>query len=82
MGARCSSTFGTWKTSSAYGTNRSSPSSQITTGVALCALNMAVSLTMSPMTVGRAPAAQTMIRGSEDRSMCFLSSTKSEEMVL
>ena len=33
-------------------------------------------------TVAREPAAQTMIRGSEERSMCFLSSMKSEESVL
>jgi hypothetical protein len=54
----------------------------MTTGAALWALKMAVSLMMSPMTVPLDPAAQTMISGSEERSICFLSSTKSEEMVL
>jgi hypothetical protein len=47
----------------------------MTMGVALWAWKMAVSLMMSPMTVLALPAAQTMISGSDDRSMCFLSST-------
>ena len=51
-------------------------------GKALWALKMAVSLIMSPITVLLVPAAQIMISGSDDRSICFLSSTKSDEIVL
>ncbi len=41
----------------------------------LVGMEIAVSLTISLRTLSLVPAAQTMISGSEDRSMCFLSST-------
>ena len=61
---------------------RSSPSSAMTIGVALWARKIATSLPTSSAVLPARPAAQTRISGSDDRSMCFLSSMTSQAIDL
>ena len=75
------STSGTVMVSSAS-TNSSAPSVAITTGAALCARKIETSLLTSDAVEPRNPAAQTKMNGSEDRSMCFLSSVTSQAIAL
>ena len=56
---------------------RRSPSSAITIGAALWARKIATSLATSSAVEPVKPAAHTKISGSDDRSMCFLSSVLS-----
>ncbi|OPZ32090.1 MAG: hypothetical protein BWY99_02848 [Synergistetes bacterium ADurb.BinA166] len=74
--------LGTWITDSAMRSNRRSPSSAMTATLEAWALKMATSLATSSSTMSGLPAAHTRIRGSDERSICFLSSMMSEEMVL
>ena len=57
-----------------------SPSVATTIGAALWAPKIATSLATSSALAPARPAAQTRIIGSEDRSMCFLSSVPSQAM--
>ena len=61
---------------------RSSPSSAMTIGVALWARKIATSLPTSSAVLPASPAAHTRISGSDDRSMCFLSSMTSQAIDL
>ena len=61
---------------------RSSPSVAMTIGVALCARKIATSLATSSAVEPVSPAAQTRMSGSDDRSMCFLSSVESQAIDL
>ena len=61
---------------------RSSPSVAMTTGAALWARKIATSLATSSAVEPIRPAAHTRISGSEDRSMCFLSSVTSQAIDL
>ena len=58
------------------------PSVAMTMGAALWARKMAISLPTSSAVGPASPAAHTRMRGSEDRSMCFLSSVASQEIDL
>ncbi len=74
-------TSGTPSTSRAA-PKRCSPSVAITMGAALWALKIATSLATSSTVEPTSPAAHTRIRGSDERSMCFLSSVTSQAMAL
>ena len=74
-------TSGTAITSSAA-ENRFSPSVAITIGAALWARKIATSLATSSAFEPTSPAAQTRIIGSDERSMCFLSSVTSQAIDL
>ena len=54
----------------------------MTIGVALWARKIATSLPTSSAVLPASPAAQTRISGSDDRSMCFLSSVTSQAIDL
>ncbi len=73
--------LGTEITSSASG-NLLGEASVITIGEALCARNIATSLAISSTIELLIPLAQTRIIGSEERSICFLSSITSEAIDL
>ena len=59
-----------------------SPSVAITMGAALWARKIATSLATSSALLPDRPAAHTRIIGSDERSMCFLSSVTSQAMDL
>ncbi len=61
---------------------RVSPSLATTIGVALWARKIATSLATSSAFEPDSPAAHTRIKGSDDRSMCFLSSVESQAIDL
>ncbi len=63
-------------------TKSSAPSVAITTGAALWARKIDTSLLTSDAVEPRNPAAHTKMNGSEDRSMCFLSSVTSQAIAL
>ena len=67
---------------SAAASKRASVPLVITMGAALWARKMATSLATSSAVESNSPAAHTRISGSEDRSMCFLSSVVSQAMDL
>ena len=69
-------------TTAAAASKRVSPSVAITIGTALCALKIATSFATSAAVPSESPAAHTIIIGSHERSMCFLSSVMSHEMDL
>ena len=58
------------------------PSEAITIGAALWARKIATSLATSSAVDPNRPAAHTRIMGSDDRSMCFLSSVASQAIDL
>jgi hypothetical protein len=60
--------------------NRSSPSVAMTIGTPLCEAKISTSLAMSSPAEPVMPAAHTNVRGSADRSMCFLSDDSSHEI--
>ena len=62
--------------------NRASAPLVITIGTALWARKMATSLATSSAVESNSPAAHTKISGSDDKSMCFLSSVVSQAMDL
>ena len=61
---------------------RSSPSLAMTIGVALWARKIATSFATSSAFEPVRPAAHTRISGSDERSMCFLSSVESQAIAL
>ena len=81
MKARRGSVDGTVITDIAAGKARS-PSDAMTTGAALWARKIATSLATSSAVEPTRPAAHTRMNGSEDRSMCFLSSVASQAIDL
>ena len=81
-GERWEGTGGTAKTADAYGSKRSAPLSVMTMGMELWALKIATSLTESERLASSRPAALMSMSGSALRSMCFLSSMKSQDIDL
>ena len=79
--ASSGSTSGTVMTAGAA-RKRSSPSVAMTTGAALWARKIATSLATSSAVDPTRPAAHTRISGSDERSMCFLSSVTSQAIDL
>ncbi len=72
---------GTRSTASAA-SKRRSPSQAMTIGAALWARKIATSFATSSAVDPTRPAAHTRIIGSQDRSMCFLSSVPSQAIDL